>query len=320
MNKEKTQGQLLAEQLLYKPKTVAEKDPEAASQAQAFCEGYKVYLDKGKTERECVDYTEQLLVQNGYEPFVPGKRYAPGAKIYENNRGKSILAATVGSRPLEEGVHMNIAHVDAPRLDLKPVPLYESDDLAFLKTHYYGGIRKYQWPAMPLSLHGVLFKENGEKVEVCIGEDDADPVFCITDLLPHLSADQNGRKLSEGIKGEELNILVGAQPISDPAVEQKVKLYTLKLLYDKYGITEKDFIRAELEAVPAFKARDVGFDRSLLGAYGQDDRVDAYTALMAEIETKAPAFTTVCVLTDKEEIGSDGVTGLNSMYTFHFLQ
>ena len=200
------------------------------------------------------------------------------------------------------------------------MPVFEKNGLGYLRTHYYGGIRKYQWPTMPLALHGVLYRADGSKVEISIGEKEEDPVFCITDLLPHLSAKQNVKPLNEGITGEDLNVLIASQPIADKEAEQRVKLNVLGMLYEAYGITERDFTRAEIEVVPAFKARDIGLDRALIGAYGHDDRVDAYPALMAEIGVKSPAYTTVCVLTDKEETGSDGVTGLHSMYTFHFLQ
>ena len=320
MANEKTAGQKLAEELLYSTKPVSDVDCSFNEKAQEFCEGYKLFLDKGKTEREVANYAEQLLLEKGYQPFCAGTKYAAGVKVYFVNRNKNIIAATIGSQPLEMGVHLNIAHIDSPRLDLKPVPLYEDADMALLKTHYYGGIRKYQWPTMPLALHGVMYKANGEKVELCVGEDPTDPVFCITDLLPHLGGEQGQRKLSDGIRGEELNILVGSTPIEDEEVKDRVKLYTMKLLNEKYGIVEKDFVRAEIEAVPAHKARDVGFDRAMIGAYGHDDRVDAYPALMAEMDVVNPLFTTVCVLADKEETGSDGVTGLQSDFTFNFLK
>ena len=320
MSKEMTQGQQLAQQLLYTQPLAADSAAGLNEQADAFCQGYKLFLDNGKTEREVTEYAQQLLVQAGYKPFVPGQAYQPGDKIYLNNRGKSLLAATIGTKPLEQGAHLNIAHTDSPRLDLKPNPLYQSADLALLKTHYYGGIRKYQWAALPLALHGVVHKADGTQVKVRIGEEPGDPVFCVTDLLPHLGAEQNDRKLADGLKAEELNIVVGSLPFEDKEVKDRVKLLAMQLLNQMYGITERDFTRAELEAVPAQNARDVGFDRGLIGAYGQDDRIDAYPALVAEMECAAPAFTTVCVLTDKEEIGSEGVTGLNSMYVFHFLQ
>ena len=262
-------------------------------------------------------YSEKLLLEAGYKPFVPGQKLEAGAKVYTINRHKCVLAATIGTKPMNEGFHLNIAHIDSPRLDLRPVPVFEKNGLGYLRTHYYGGIRKYQWPTMPLALHGVLYRADGSKVEISIGEKEEDPVFCITDLLPHLSAKQNVKPLNEGITGEDLNVLIASQPIADKEAEQRVKLNVLGMLYEAYGITERDFTRAEIEVVPAFKARDIGLDRALIGAYGHDDRVDAYPALMAEIGVKSPAYTTVCVLTDKEETGSDGVTGLHSMYTFH---
>ena len=306
--------------LLYKNESVADLAPETMAQADAFCEGYKKFLDNGKTEREACAYSEGLLKAAGYRPFVPGEALRPGDKIYWINRKKCVLAATIGKKSMAEAFHLNIAHIDAPRLDLRPVPLYESSDLAFLRTHYYGGIRKYQWPTIPLALHGVIYRADGSCVEINIGEKDEDPVFCITDLLPHLGAKQGEKKLNDAIPGENLNVLVASRPVEDKELENRVKLNVLKMLYEAYGIAEKDFINAEIEVVPAFKARDIGLDRAMIGSYGHDDRVDAYPALMAEIETKDPAYTTVCVLTDKEETGSDGVTGLNSMYTFHFLQ
>ncbi len=320
MEKKTSKAKQPAKELLYEPRLAAYAAPGAAEAAQGFCEGYKAFLNEGKTEREVTAWCEQLLLQKGYQPFCPGTNYPAGFKVYMVNRGKNILAATIGALPMEEGFHINIAHIDSPRLDLKPLPLYEDADLALLKTHYYGGVRKYQWAAIPLSLHGVFCRPNGETVRLCVGEDEGDPVFCVTDLLPHLSSEQNERKLRDGIKGEELNILVGGTPVEDEEAKNRVKLYTMRLLHEKYGIVEKDFIRAEIEAVPAFKARDIGFDRSMIGAYGHDDRVDAYPALMAEIETKAPHYTTVCVFADKEETGSEGVTGLQGDFLFHFLR
>lgn len=308
------------EKLLYKNETVADRAPDQMAAAHEFCEGYKQFLDAAKTEREVVTYSEELLRGAGYKPFVPDQKLNAGDKVYVINRKKCVLAATIGRKSLEEGFHLNIAHVDAPRLDLRPVPLFEKKSLAYLRTHYYGGVRKYQWATIPLSIHGVVYRADGSCAEICIGENPSDPVFCITDLLPHLAAKQNEKKLPEGITGENLNILFGSDPIEDKDVENRVKLNVLGMLNDTYGITESDFTRAELEIVPAFTARDVGLDRSMIGAYGHDDRVDAYPALMAEMTTVSPAYTTVCVLTDKEEVGSDGVTGLNSMYTFHFLQ
>lgn len=306
--------------LLYKNETVADTAPDALSAAQEFCEGYKAFLDHGKTEREVTAYSEKLLLNAGYKPFVAGEKLSAGDKVYTINREKCVLAATIGTKSLEEGFHLNIAHIDSPRLDLRPVPVFEKNGLGYLRTHYYGGVRKYQWPTIPLALHGVVFRADGSKVEICIGEKDDDPVFCITDLLPHLGAKQNAKPLSEGISAEDLNVLIASQPIADKDAEKRVKLSVLGMLNEAYGITERDFTRAEIEVVPAHKARDIGLDRAMIGAYGHDDRVDAYPALMAEIGVQNPAYTTVCVLTDKEETGSDGVTGLQSMYTFHFLQ
>lgn len=292
--------------------------------AYAYCEGYKDFLNHAKTEREFTAKAVECLKAAGYVPFESGKSYKPGDKVYFVNRGKSLAMSTIGTASLEQGVRLNAAHIDSPRLDLKPNPLYENKELAYFKTHYYGGIRKYQWVTLPLAMHGVIIKKNGETVKVCVGEDEGDPVFCVTDLLPHLGAKQGERKLNEGIKGEELNIVLGSLPfISDDADEQvkdAVKLNTLALLNKLYGITEQDFLRAEIEFVPATKAADVGFDRSLIGAYGQDDKVCAYTALTAEIDTKAPYYTTVTVLADKEEIGSYGNTGLNSDFVLHYLE
>lgn len=308
------------EKLLYKNETVADCAPDQMAAAHEFCEGYKQFLNAAKTEREVVAYSEELLRGAGYKPFVPGQQLNPGDKVYVINRKKCVLAATIGRKSLAEGFHLNIAHVDAPRLDLRPVPLFEKKSLAYLRTHYYGGVRKYQWATIPLSIHGVVYRADGTSAEICIGENPSDPVFCITDLLPHLAAKQNEKKLPDAITGENLNILIGSDPIEDKDVENRVKLNVLGMLNETYGITESDFTRAEIEIVPAFTAHDVGLDRSMIGAYGHDDRVDAYPALMAEITTVSPAYTSVCVLTDKEEVGSDGVTGLNSMYTFHFLQ
>ena len=317
---EKLSAKQYAEQLLYKPEYAADKQPDVKEKAAAFAEGYKNFLDHAKTEREAATTSEQMLLAAGYKPFEPKKTYAPGEKIYFIQEHKAVVAATIGQKPFEEGFRLVIAHIDSPRLDLRPNPLYESDHLSYFKTHYYGGIRKYQWGTMPLAIHGVFTRADGSSVSFSVGEDEHDPVFCITALLPHLGAEQNDRTLSDGIKAEELNVLIGSDAVEEEDVKEAVKLNTLILLHEKYGITERDFTRAEIEVVPAHKARDVGFDRSMVGGYGHDDRVAAYPALVAEIETKNPVHTTVCVLTDKEEIGSDGVTGMQSMYVFHFLQ
>lgn len=313
----------LQKKLLWEFPHIGKKYPDHREKAEDFCIGYKKYLDEGKTERECAALSAEMLKEVGYQPFEPGKAYEPGDKVYYLHRKKAVIATTFGKEPVEKGLRINGAHIDSPRLDLKPVPLYEKNEMAYFKTHYYGGLRKYQWGTTPLALHGVIVREDGEEISVSIGEEEGEPVFCVTDLLPHLSGEQNRRPLSEGLKGEELNILIGSIPFVDEDPEEKikdaVKFQVMVLLNEKYGITEKDFIRAEIEMVPAYHARDIGFDRSLIGAYGQDDRVCAYTALQAEIETKAPVYTTVTVLTDKEEIGSEGNTGLNSDYLGHYI-
>ena len=317
---EKTQGEELREKLFYQPKNLSETmTPEEKAAAEAFAVPYKAFLDRAKTEREAVTTIVEMLEKAGYVPFVPGKQYPAGAKVYLNNRGKALIASTIGTLDIGEGVRIEAAHIDNPRLDLKPNPLVEEQELCFLKTHYYGGIKKYQWTAIPLSLHGVVVKKDGSSVTVTIGEDPDDPVFCVTDLLPHLGADQMKKPMTQGITGEQLNVLIGCEMYPDEKVSEKVKLNILSLLNGKYGITERDFQSAELCAVPAFKARDLGLDRGMVGAYGHDDRVCAFAQLMAEIEAKNPAHTTVTVFADKEEVGSDGVTGLNSHFLVDFI-
>ncbi|MBR5268169.1 MAG: aminopeptidase, partial [Lachnospiraceae bacterium] len=317
-------GKELEKALLWETPHIAKEAPAQLEAAHAFCEGYKKFLDAGKTERECVTEAIKMLTAAGYTEFDENVAYKAGDKVYWNNRGKALVAATFGVEGPEAGIRMNGAHIDSPRLDLKPNPLFEKGDIAYLKPHYYGGVRKYQWTTVPLAMHGIVGLKTGEMVEITIGEDENDPVFCITDLLPHLAADQNSRKLSEGVKGEELNIIIGSLPFmsedEEDKVKQPVKLLAMKLLNEKYGITEKDFTRAEIEMVPAYKAKDVGLDRGLIGAYGQDDRVCAYTALMADMETKMPTRTTLTILADKEEIGSTGNTGLNSDFVLHIVE
>lgn len=284
-----------------------------------FCEGYKDFMDKAKTEREAVIYAVELLEKKGFAEYTPDMKLSAGDKIYRVNRGKAVIAAVIGKAPISEGVRLCAAHIDSPRLDLKQNPLYEDTELALFKTHYYGGIKKYQWTTIPLALHGVIIKADGTSVPVNIGEDDKDPVFCVTDLLPHLANAQMSKPLAKGITGEQLNILIGSRPFRDDEESGSVKLNIMNILFEKYGITEADFISSELEAVPAFKARDIGFDRSMVGSYGHDDRVCAYTALMAAAECKKPKHTMVTVLTDKEETGSDGNTGLCSAYLEYFI-
>ncbi len=285
---------------------------ETLNKADEYCEGYKSFLNKAKTEREAVKAATEMAKANGFSEFCRGKAYKAGDKVYINNRGKTLALAVIGEQPVEQGVNITAAHIDSPRLDLKPNPLYEDTDLALFKTHYYGGIKKYQWTAVPLSLHGVFVLKDGTVKEVSIGENENEPKFVINDLLPHLASEQIKRPLNEGVKGEELNVLVGSHPFKDDKGSELVKLNILKLLNEKYGITEEDFLSAELEMVPAAKSTDIGFDRSLIGSYGQDDRVCAYPALTAVLEVEKPEKTALAILTDKEEIGSCGNTGLES--------
>ncbi|ADL51418.1 aminopeptidase [Clostridium cellulovorans] len=284
----------------------------------AFSEGYKSFMSKCKTERECVTEFINLAEAQGYKnlhKIISEKTpIKPGDKIYASSKGKTLVLYTIGTESFEEGINMLGAHIDSPRLDLKQNPLYEDSDLAMLDTHYYGGIKKYQWVAIPLAIHGVVVKKDGTVVNIVIGEDDNDPVFCISDLLIHLSADQMTKTLAKGIEGENLNLLVGSIPIKDKDEKSKVKLNVLKLLNEKYDITEEDFVSAEIEVVPAGKARDLGFDRSLVMAYGHDDRICSYTSFMAMLEVKNPKKTIATLLVDKEEIGSVGATGAHSKF------
>ena len=316
----KTQGQLLEEQLLMKKQNGAEiLSDEEIAKADAFCEGYKKFLKYAKTERGAVTETVKILKQHGYEELDPDKKYEAGDKVYQINRGKAICFATIGTRPIKEGVRMVASHIDSRRLDLKPNPLYEEAEMALFKTHYYGGIRKYQWTAIPLALHGIVVKKGGEVINVSIGEEPGEPIFVITDLLPHLSQNQNQRTLADGIRGEELNILIGSRAFKDDKASSKVKLAIAKILFDKYGMVESDFQAADLQYVPAFEPADVGFDRSMIGAYGHDDKVCAYTSLMAAVEAPNPEYTHVTVLADKEEVGSPGATGMGSSYFVNFV-
>lgn len=303
----------LKDRLYYKRKNgrLVSSD-ETLNKADEYCEGYKSFLNKAKTERGAVKAATQMAKANGFSEFCRGKAYKAGDKVYINNRGKTLALAVIGEQPVEQGVNITAAHIDSPRLDLKPNPLYEDTDLALFKTHYYGGIKKYQWTAVPLSLHGVFVLKDGTVKEVSIGENENEPKFVINDLLPHLASEQIKRPLNEGVKGEELNVLVGSHPFKDDKGSELVKLNILKLLNEKYGVTEEDFLSAELEMVPAAKSTDIGFDRSLIGSYGQDDRVCAYPALTAVLEVEKPEKTALAILTDKEEIGSCGNTGLES--------
>ena len=297
-------------------------DDQELAAADAFADGYLSFIDAAKTERLAVT---QLIAQAeaaGFEPFEPERAYPVGSCVYLNNRGKAAIFAVIGSEPLSAGVHIAAAHIDSPRLDLKPAPLYEDSELAFLKTHYYGGIKKYQWTALPLALYGHIVKKDGSVLDVAIGDDAGDPCFVVTDLLPHLAEEQMKRSLKDGVKGEELNLLIGSRPFKEEEGSELVKLAVMKLLFDKYGLVEEDFLSAELEAVPALPAREIGFDRSLIGAYGHDDRVCAYPAFMAllALADGAPRRTALCVLADKEEVGSDGSSGLQSAFLKNFIE
>ena len=277
-----------------------------------FSDEYIHFLNRSKTEREATSFITEVLDKNGFVNIKDKMILVPGDKVYYVNREKSVYAAVLGTKPVEAGLNIIGSHIDSPRLDLKPNPLYVDTGFAYIKTHYYGGVKKYQWTTIPLSIHGVIVKANGEKITINIGEDENDPIFTITDLLPHLAQEQMEKKLKDGIAGEDLNLLIGSIPIGDEKITERIKLNVLKILNDKYGITERDFVSSELELVPAFKARSLGFDRSMVAGYGQDDKVCAYTSLRALLDTLAPTKTAICIFADKEEIGSMGNTGMES--------
>ena len=300
-------------ELSYKRTNVYEVADEAKMQAiYDYAKGYAAFLDAGKTEREACAYAVKAAIAAGYKPYEFGQKLQPGDKVYYNNRGKNLYLIKVGSEDVaKSGIRILASHIDSPRIDLKQVPLYESNGIAFAKTHYYGGIRKYQWAAIPLALHGAVVKKNGEVIEVAIGEDENDPIFYISDLLPHLAAKQNAKPLGEGLGGEDLNIWLGNVPYvaAKDEKDKTVKENLLQILNAKYGMVEADFLSAELSLVPAFKARDLGFDRGLIAAYGHDDRVCSYPAYTALFDTESDK-TVMVVLADKEEVGSDGVSGM----------
>lgn len=302
--------------LIYEAKNAYKTEPDL-DKINCFCEEYKHFMDLSKTEREATLFAVKEAEKNGFTPFDRKKAYNAGDKVYYVNREKSIILAVIGSDDLENGANIVVSHVDSPRLDMKQRPLYEDSSLAYFKTHYYGGIKKYQWTAMPLSLHGVVIKKDGTKITVTIGESDDEPVFYISDLMPHIAKNQMERPLASAISGEGLNIIVGSVPVD--AENNAIKLSVLKALYEKYGITEADLITAELSAVPAGKARDVGFDRGMIAAYGHDDRICAFPSFKALLELGTPKRTCVCIFVDKEEIGSYGVTGMTSAAYKNFL-
>ena len=310
---EKKKGEELKEKLFNKNKigfaVITEEEKQTIF---SFSDEYLKFLNSCKTERECASFAEDYLKQNGFVNIENKTDLVPGDKVYFINHKKAVYAAVIGSSLLEEGLNFIGAHIDSPRLDLKPNPLYEDGGFALFKTHYYGGIKKYQWTTIPLAIHGVIAKPGGEVININIGEDESDPIFTITDLLPHLAAEQQKKSLANGIAGEDLNLLIGSIPYDDEKVSEKIKLNILNILNMKYGIVEKDFISAELEIVPAFRARSLGFDSSMIAAYGQDDRSCAYTALRALSTIKEAKKTAVMILSDKEEVGSMGNTGMES--------
>lgn len=298
--------------LTYQKKTVYQLcDNEHVDAAYEYAKGYMKFLDRAKTERESVDATIDYITKHGFKEYKFGTALKAGDKLYYNNRGKNLFIFSIGTEDISNGIRISAAHIDAPRIDLKPVPIYESDGMSFFKTHYYGGIRKYQWVTIPLALHGVVVKADGEVVNINVGEDENDPIFYINDLLPHLGRATDSKPLGEAIPAENLNILIGSRPIDNESSDA-IKLNALSLINEKYGITEEDFLSAELCVVPALKARDIGFDRSLIGAYGHDDRVCAYPAVSAIVDNADSVHTLMCILADKEETGSDGNTGMQS--------
>jgi len=309
----------LRKSLLAAPKNgFARLSAEERTEMESYCRDYMTFIDAGKTEREATAWAIAEAEKRGFVPFQPGMDAKPGDKIYYNCRDKAIALAVVGTEPLSKGANICAAHVDSPRLDLKPKPLYEDSEIAYFKTHYYGGIKKYQWPTIPLAIHGTVCRKDGTSVNIVIGEDDRDPVVMVSDLLPHLAADQMQKTAAQVIAGEQLNVILGTEPIEGEGSDL-VKLNIMKLMNEKYGIVEEDFLSAELSIVPAGKCREVGLDRSLLGAYGHDDRVCAFAELYALFEIGTPAKTAVCILADKEEIGSVGISGMQSHYFEHFM-
>ena len=310
----------LREALLAAPKNgYATLTAEQRAEMEAYCKRYSAFMDACKTEREATAWTVTVAEKHGFKAIVPGEKLQPGDKVYKNNRDKSIMLAVIGSQSLNEGANICAAHVDSPRMDLKPNPLYEDSEIAYFKTHYYGGIKKYQWTMVPLALHGVVYRKDGSVITVTIGEDDSDPILCVSDLLIHLSGDQMKKTLAEGIVGEQLNVILGTEPLEGEGSDL-VKLHIMKLLNEKYGLIEADFLTAELTIVPAGKCREVGLDRSLLGAYGHDDRVCAYAEIEPLLDMGIPTHTAVCILADKEEIGSVGISGMQSMAFDTFMQ
>ncbi len=321
LNMEEKKYEALRKEILFAPKNGYDRiSAEDLAAMESYCKDYMEFISTCKIEREAVAWTIAEAEKAGFKPLTPGMKLKAGDRVYGNNHEKAVIFAVIGSEPLDAGVHICAAHIDSPRLDLKPNPLYEDSELAFFKTHYYGGIKKYQWATTPLAIHGAVAKKDGTVVNITIGEDENDPIFCVTDLLIHLSADQMKKTLAEGLTGEQLNILLGSRPLAEDEGADRVKFAIMLLLHEKYGLTEDDFLSAELTMVPAGRAREVGLDRSLIAAYGHDDRVCAYASFRPLLALGTPKKTAVCVLADKEETGSQGISGMQSQYFDTFME
>ncbi len=321
MAEEKSMTAKLKEEIMMKePKGAKALSQEEIKKADDFCEGYKKFLDNSPVEREAVKYTLELAKEQGFTEYDPNATYKAGDKVYYINRDKAIALAVIGKNGVKNGAKLAIAHIDSPRIDLKPNPLYEANNLALFKTHYYGGLKKYQWTAIPLSLHGTVVKLDGTKVDICWGDSEDESCFCVTDLLPHLAQEQCTKPMNKAFTGEDLNVLVGSRPYPTEDEEADlVKLNVMAILNEKYGICEGDFLSAELCLIPSYKSKDIGFDRSMIGGYGHDDKVCAYPAVIAVFDVKEPEQTCITYLADKEEVGSDGNTGMQSDFLRYFV-
>ena len=321
MAEEKSKTTLLKEKIMMsEPKGVKALSEEEIKKADSFCDGYKKFLDNSPVEREAVRYTVELAKKAGFAEYEQDKKYKAGDRLYYVNRDKAVALVVIGKNGVKNGARLAIAHIDSPRVDLKPNPLFEANNLAFFKTHYYGGLKKYQWTTIPLSLHGSVVKLDGTRVDICWGDDENESCFCITDLLPHLAREQASKPMAKAIEGENLNVILGSRPYdADSDEKDLVKLNVMAVLNEKYGICEGDFLSAELCLIPSFKSRDIGFDRSMIGGYGHDDKVCAYPAVMAALDVEMPEQTCITYLTDKEETGSDGNTGMQSDFLRFFI-
>ena len=309
----------LKSSLLMAPKNGLTKlSAEEHAEMEEYCRSYAAFMDACKTEREATAWAVAAAEAHGFKPLTPGMKLQPGDKVYHNNRDKSFIMAVIGQESLNSGANITAAHIDSPRMDIKPNPLYEDSEIAYFKTHYYGGIKKYQWATIPLALHGVVYRKDGQVLTITIGEDDSDPILMVSDLLPHLAADQMQKTAAQAITGEQLNVILGTQPLEGEGSDL-VKLNIMKWLNEKYGLIEEDFLSAELTVVPAGRCREVGLDRSLLGAYGHDDRVCAYAEIYPLLTLETPRHTAVCILADKEEIGSVGISGMQSHFFETFM-